>query len=114
MLKVTASRPELVIPWMELGLAQLCLKKYTEVENSFKVALGSDAHAVKASHSDDFYQQSNDPGDVAPTATHQSRNTMGGTVTTGQARPPEVLGTAYASLGEIYIHGESLRSASGL
>ncbi len=111
MLKVTSSKPDLVIPWMELGLAQLGLKKYPEAENSFKIALGIDAHAVKASHSDDFYQQSNDPGDVAPNATRQSRNTMGGTVTTGQARPPEVLGAAYAGLGEIYIHDGKVSDA---
>jgi len=40
MLKVTSSRPELIIPWLELGLAQLGLKKYPEAENSFKIALG--------------------------------------------------------------------------
>ena len=104
MVPITTSRPELVIPWMELGLAQLGLKQYAEAENSFKTALGTDPKSQERSHSDDFYQSSNDPQAVAPTATHQSRNTMGGTVNSGHDRPPAVLGAAYAGLGEIYIH----------
>jgi len=104
MLPITRSRPELVIPWMELGLAQLGLKQYAEAENSFKTALGTDAKSQDRSHSDDFYQNPNDPHAVAPNATRQSRNTMGGTVNSGQERPPAVLGAAYAGLGEIYIH----------
>src|SRR5277367_1110745 len=43
MLKITSSRPELVIPWMELGLAQLGLKQYDDAENSFKIALSTDS-----------------------------------------------------------------------
>jgi tetratricopeptide (TPR) repeat protein len=104
MLPITSSRPELVIPWMELGLAQLGLKHYDDAEKSFKIALGTDSKAQERSHSDDFYQSPSDPHAIAPTATHQSRNTMGGTVNTGQDRPPAVLGAAYAGLGEIYIH----------
>ena len=84
---------------MELGLAQLGLKKYDEAENSFKIALGTDSKSQERSHSDDFYQSSNDPHAIAPTATHQSRNTMGGTVNSGQERPPAVLGAANAGLG---------------
>ena len=104
MVPITTSRPELVIPWMELGLAQLGLKKYSEAEVSFKTALGTDSKSQERSHSDDFYQSPSDPHAVAPTATHQSRNTMGGTVNSGQERPPAVLGAANAGLGEIYIH----------
>ncbi len=104
MLKITSSRPELVIPWMELGLAQLGLKQYDDAENSFKMALGTDSKSQERSHSDDFYQNSTDPQTVAPNATHASRNTMGGTVNSGRERPPAVLGAAYAGLGEIYIH----------
>jgi tetratricopeptide (TPR) repeat protein len=103
MLRVTSSRPELVIPWLELGLAQLGLKKYPEAENSFKIALGIDSTAQQRAHSDDFYQPVDSPGVVAPAATRQSRNTVGSTVNSGQKRPPDVLGTGYASLGEIYI-----------
>jgi len=39
MLKVTASRPELVVPWMELGLAQLGLKKYPDAGNDMQKTL---------------------------------------------------------------------------
>ena len=42
MAKVTADNPKLILPWVELGLAQLGLKKYPEAENSFKMALGVD------------------------------------------------------------------------
>jgi tetratricopeptide (TPR) repeat protein len=103
MLKVTSSRPELIIPWLELGLAQLGLKKYPEAENSFKSALGIDSKSQQRTHSADFYQQPDSPGAVAPSATRQSRNTMGGAANTGQKRSPDVIGTGYASLGEIYI-----------
>jgi tetratricopeptide (TPR) repeat protein len=104
MLKVTSDKPQLVIPWVELGLAQLGLKKYSEAENSFKTALGIDPASQERAHSDDFYQLNDKPGTVAPFATHASRNTVGHDVGTGQNRPPDVLGTCYASLGEIYIH----------
>ncbi len=104
MLKVTSSRPELVIPWMELGLAQLGLKKYSEAEESFKIALGIDPVAQERAKTIGYYQQSGDPLAIAPTATRQSHISMGETVNSGPARPPDVLGPAYASLGEIYIH----------
>lgn len=42
MLKLTQDKPQLVIPWVELGFAQLGLKKYSEAETSFKTALGID------------------------------------------------------------------------
>jgi Tfp pilus assembly protein PilF len=53
--KLTTSKPELIAPWLQLGLAQLNLKKYPEAENSFKVVLGKDASSEKARHADDFY-----------------------------------------------------------
>ncbi len=111
MLKITSSKPELVIPWMELGLAQLGLKKYDGAEISFKIVLGIDPKSQERSHSDDFYQSSNDPTAIAPNATRQSRNTMGGTVNSGQERPPAVLGAANAGLGEIYIHHGKVKEA---
>jgi len=40
MLQVTQANPKQVLAWAELGNAQLGLKKYTEAENSFKIALG--------------------------------------------------------------------------
>lgn len=111
MLKVTASRPELVIPWVELGLAQLGLKKYPEAENAFKIALGIDAESVKRAHQDDFYLNVDQKGVTAPAATRASRNTNGGIVNTGQKRTPDLLGTGYASLGDIYIHQGKIEEA---
>lgn len=40
MLQVTEANPKLIPPWIELGKAQLGLKKYPEAENSLKIALG--------------------------------------------------------------------------
>ncbi len=40
MLQVTQANPQQILAWVELGNAQLGLKKYTEAENSFKTALG--------------------------------------------------------------------------
>ena len=104
MLKVTRDKPELVVPWVELGLAQMGLKKYTEAEVSFKTAIGIDPASLLRSRSDDFYQLDADPSKVAPTATRVGRSTVGHSVNNGKERPPEVLGGSYASLGEIYIH----------
>jgi tetratricopeptide (TPR) repeat protein len=101
MLKVTAADRAFVLPWVELGLAQLGLKKYPEAENSFKVALGIDEASLNMAHSSDFYQSPDSKG-VAPTATHASRNTQGGVVSNATARTPDVLGVCWASLGEIY------------
>jgi len=111
MLKVTADKPQLVIPWVELGLAQLRLKKYPEAEKSFKTALGIDPASLERAHSEDFYQPSTSPQTVAPFATRASRNTVGHEISTGQDRPPDVLGTCYASLGEIYIHNGKIANA---
>jgi tetratricopeptide (TPR) repeat protein len=105
MLKATQSNSNLILPWVELGLAQIGLKKYTEAENSFKIALGIDPASLKRAHSDDFYQQPDAPGQVAPSATRASRNTAGGGVSdSGEKRTPDIIGASYASLGEIYIH----------
>jgi tetratricopeptide (TPR) repeat protein len=104
MLKITNSNPTLIVPWIELGLAQLGLKKYPDAENSFKVGLGIDAQSLKRAHSDDFYQNPEERTAVAPTATHSSRNTVGGKANTADKRTPDILGTGYASLGEIYVH----------
>jgi tetratricopeptide (TPR) repeat protein len=105
MLNATKSNPNLILPWVELGLAQIGLKKYDDAENSFKIALGIDPASVRRAHSQDFYQQADAPGEVAPSATRASRNTAGGGVAdSGEKRTPDILGASYASLGEIYIH----------
>jgi tetratricopeptide (TPR) repeat protein len=49
MLQVTQAYPQLVLPWVELGNAQLGLKKYSEAENSFKIALGITPSPAKVS-----------------------------------------------------------------
>ena len=111
MLKVTAAQPELVVPWAELGLAQLGLKKYPEAENDFKHALGIDAASVKREHAEDFFQDVSAKGVVAPSATRATGNNVGHTVNTGQKRPPELLGASYASLGEVYIREGKIAEA---
>jgi tetratricopeptide (TPR) repeat protein len=104
MSKVTAENPKLILPWVELGLAQLGDKKYPEAENSFKMALGIDPESIQRTHSDDFYQASDKRDAVAPTATRNNRNAMGGDVTNAQSRTPDIKGVSWASLGEIYAH----------
>ena len=104
MLQVTSSRPELVVPWVELGLAQLGLKKYPEAENSFKMAIGTDQQAARSA---DIYEQTAGADAVdglAPTSTRVSGDMATHTERITNQRQPDVLGTAYASLGEIYIH----------
>lgn len=103
MLQVTAAKPELVVPWAELGLAQLGLKKYPDAENDFKMALGIDTASLKREHAEDFYQPVDAKGAVAAAATRATGNNVGHTINTGQKRPPELLGPTYASLGEVYI-----------
>ncbi len=110
MRKATEANPNVVLPWVELGLAQLGLGEYEKAEMSFKLALGIDPRSVSLAHNQDFYQQPDAPGVVAPAATRNSRNTVGGTVTV-EKRTPDVLGTAYASLGEVYIQEKKFSEA---
>jgi tetratricopeptide (TPR) repeat protein len=103
MLRVTQQNPNLVLPWLELGLAQLGLKKYAEAESDFKIAIGTDEASVQREHNNDFYQKVDAPGVVAAGATRSSRNAVGSVVNSGEKRTPEILGTGWASLGEIYV-----------
>ena len=113
MLKVTQDSPNLILPWVELGLAQMGLKKYPEAENSFRVALGIDPASVRRAHADDYYQSPDaPPGSVAPTATRASRNTAGGTVNSGENRTMDIQGVCWASLGEIYAHEKKFADAT--
>ena len=112
MRKVTEANPNMVLPWVELGLAQMGLGQYEKAENSFKLALGIDPRSVAEAHNNDYYQQVDAPGVIAPGATRASRNTAGGTVvSSGEKRTPDVLGTAYASLGEVYIQEKRFKEA---
>lgn len=112
MQKVTQDNPALVLPWVELGLAQMGLKKYSEAEVSFQKALGIDPASVKAAHSDDFYVKPDQPDTVAPGATRASRNTAGGTVVSNaESRTPDIQGVSYAGLGEAYAHDGKIAEA---
>lgn len=104
MLSATRENPGLILPWVELGLAQMGLKKYPEAENDFKVALGIDPASLQRVHGDDFYQKADAPGVIAPSATRASRNTVGGVATNAESRTPEIQGASYAGLGEVYAH----------
>lgn len=111
MLKLTATSPEMILSWVELGLAQMGLKKYPEAEQSFKVALGIDPASLRKSHSGDFYQAPDTKGVVAPSATRTSADTLGETVSTAENRTPEIKGVSYASLGEVYIRTGKIAEA---
>lgn len=111
MSKVTADDPKLILPWVELGLAQLGLKKYPDAQNSFKMALGIDPDSIQRAHSDDFYQNNDKTGTVAPTATRNSRNTVGGVINNAQSHTPGIKGVSWASLGEIYAHESKIKDA---
>jgi tetratricopeptide (TPR) repeat protein len=95
MLKDTAARPGLPYLWIELGLAQLSQKKYSEAEISFKAALSGGESAQKQAPADGFYVAGKG------TAAHSSISSA--------APPPtgknnhEVEGIANSSLGEVYI-----------
>lgn len=104
MAKVTGENPALILPWVELGLAQLGDKKYPDAENSFKMALGIDPESVRRAQADNFYLKPDAPGVVAAAATRASRNTVGGVASTGETRTPEIQGVSWASLGEVYAH----------
>lgn len=98
MLRDTASQPDLILPWVELGLAQLGLKKYPEAEASFKAALAIDPRSPKAQQEMGFNRADN------PNTTHITRRDNAATVVASdQTRAPEVTGIIDSSLGEIYI-----------
>ena len=94
MQKDSQANPEAILVWVELGLAQLGLKKYHEAELSFQKALGIDPDTQKAMHREDFYAEEG--------RTHSSRNTADHVVATTSKLTPDVKGVCYAALGEIY------------
>jgi tetratricopeptide (TPR) repeat protein len=105
MQKVTHDNPSLILPWVELGAAQLGLKKYADAETSYMTALGIDPESIKKSRTENFYQPVDAPGVIAPAATRNSRNAVGSdVVVTTDSRTPEVEGVSWAGLGEIYAH----------
>src|SRR5215471_6354587 len=64
MLNVTRDNPNLVLPWLELGLAQLAQKKYPEAEEALKIAIGIDTASEQRAHNNDYYQKVDAPGVV--------------------------------------------------
>jgi len=111
MSKVTTEDPKLVLPWVELALAQLGQKKYPEAENSFKMALGLDPKSIQREHQDDFYKNDDKPGTAGPTATRNSRNAVDSVINNAQSRTPEIKGVSWAGLGDIYIHDGKVKEA---
>ena len=96
MSKDVAIKPNMLQLWLELGTAQLGLKKYEEAEVSFKAALTSGEAAQNQPPAGGFYNEGK--GTVA----HVS-------ATTSSPAPlkkdhAEIQGAAYSGLGEVYIH----------
>lgn len=132
MLQVTQANPKLVLPWVELGNAQLGLKKYSEAENSFKTALGlgpdagHDAPQAPAAPTPDkapdlveeYIRSLPSPGGSSgglpalgggsgsppPPRAESSPRPSPGTTNNVKTSPPQVLGPVYANLGEVYAH----------
>lgn len=81
--------------WIELGSAELGLKKYDDAELAFKKALGIDPESEKAAHQDDFFA-------AEGSATRMQRNTVGHVAYSNDKLNPEIKGKAYSDLGEVY------------
>jgi tetratricopeptide (TPR) repeat protein len=88
---------------VELGLSQLALTKYSDAENDFKTALGIGPSGMQKEGATGFY--SKDPG---PTKNSSFGDSGGGGK---QSLTPDVKGTCYASLGEIYAHEGKVKEA---
>lgn len=156
MLQVTQSFPQLALPWIELGNAQLGLKKYPDAEISFKMAIGMKPDATKGSGQasgaptqEKASEAGGSTGGLAPLGGSPAGGLpplgggsagglpppggssagglppvggsggglaplgggapggpapLGSSSSSGPPRPPQVLGAAYASLGEVYAH----------
>jgi tetratricopeptide (TPR) repeat protein len=96
MLKDTAARPTLPFLWIELGLAQIGLKKYPDAEASFKAALGNGAAVQKQVTSGGFYN-----ADGKGTNAHAAISTS--VPATDSKTTAEIEGISDSSLGQVYI-----------
>jgi tetratricopeptide (TPR) repeat protein len=103
MLKDTAAKPNQSYLWIELGLAQLGLKKYPEAEVSFKTAMNGGETAQKPAPSNGFYQEGKG------TAAHVAISTAPSAPETKSK--PEIEGISLSSLGEVYIHTSRVADA---
>jgi tetratricopeptide (TPR) repeat protein len=98
MLRDTAARPNMPYFWLELGRAQVGLKKYDEAETSFKAALSNGESAPKQGQP------------VAGAFYTEGKGTIAHVSVSSGGPPPkaidksEIQGTAESGLGEVYIH----------
>jgi tetratricopeptide (TPR) repeat protein len=95
MTRDTALRAGMPYLWIELGKAQLGLKKYAEAEASFKAALGGGEPGQKQPISGAFYSEGKG------TVGHISVQRVAATPE-GKTRA-EIEGISYSSLGQLYI-----------
>lgn len=95
MARDTALRGDMPYLWIELGQAQLGLKKYPEAETSFKAALGGGEPGQKQPISGAFYTEGKG------TVGHISVQRVAATPE-GKTRA-EIEGISYSSLGQVYI-----------
>jgi tetratricopeptide (TPR) repeat protein len=102
MLQATASKPDLLYPWVVLGQAQLRLKQYHRAEASFKTVLGLDP--ASSALSSGFFDTNRFGASAAPSVTGNSDSGK-------SERTPEVQGIAWSSLGEIYVHANKVADA---
>ena len=107
MLPVTQSQPTISLAWVELGRAQLELKKYPDAENDFRMALKIKPGAPQKEGVAGFY--STQPGATKNSSFSES----GGDTSGNQSLPAAVQGTCYASLGETYAREGKVAEAQG-
>ena len=105
MLKVTESEPSVILPWVELGLAQLALNKYPDAESDFEKALRIGPAAMQKDHVAGFYS-----GDAGPTK-NSSFGESGPDAPSNQSLPPDARGACYASLGEALARQNKVKEA---
>jgi tetratricopeptide (TPR) repeat protein len=104
MLEATASRPEFLFPWVELGQAQLGLKKYDEAETSFKNVLGISPASQNQAGVSDLRDMNGFGANAGPSL-------AGGSNGVNPQRTPDVEGIAWSDLGEIDIHAGKIKDA---
>lgn len=104
MLKDTAAKPGEPYLWIELGLAQLGEKKYTEAEVSFKSALGGGAVTPQSQGAAGSFYTAD-----GRTASHVAVSAVAPTA--DPKVKAEVEGVSNSSLGEIYIHTNRIPEA---
>jgi len=103
MLKDTGARPNQPYLWIELGVAQLGLKKYDEAEATFKKVISAGSAPDSSAPSGGFYA-----ADGKGTRSGQS---LALPDASKPKQNPDVDGISYSSLGEIYIRTNRIPEA---